>query len=71
MFAFLNLGVQEIFILLVFGLLAIGALIGVVLVVFLASRSGRAANNASEVEELRDEVEQLRAEAQRSKKGRF
>jgi cell division protein FtsB len=69
MFAIFGLGLQEIVILLVIGLLFVGGpILAVVVALSLTRRSDRA-GNPDAVAELRAEVERLREEVERLKRG--
>jgi hypothetical protein len=68
MFAF-NLGMQEMVILLLIGLMMIGGPILVVVIVLSLARKSEGAGKPDAVAELRAEVERLSGEVERLKKG--
>jgi cell division protein FtsB len=69
MFAFFGLGMQEIIILLVIGLMLVGGPILAVVVVLSLARRSEGTGKPDAVAELRAEVERLREEVERLKKG--
>jgi hypothetical protein len=69
MFAFFGLGMQEIIILLVIGLMLVGGPILAVVVVLSLARRSEGTGKPDAVGELRAEVQRLREEVESLKKG--